>query len=493
MTDDRRIARRTALTVGVLVLLRLVVAAVTPLAFDEAYYWTWSRSLSGGYYDHPPMVAVLIRLGTSIFGDTEFGVRVAAVLLALPMSWAVYRTTQILFRDTRMAATAVIMLNATLMVAVGTLIVTPDAPLLLAAAFVLFGLAKVLETGRGAWWLAVGAAVGFGLLSKYTAFFFGAEILLWLLLVKRERRWLLSPWPYLGGVLAFALFAPVIVWNAEHHWVSFIKQFGRARGDGFTLRYLVEMIPAQIAFATPSVFILGAFGLVALLCKNAEPAARTLIAVSVWTLVAYFAWHSLHQRVEANWLGPVYPAFAIAAAYAVWGTRWRPRAQRLVDLSRQWALPIGVVLFVALAVQANTGVLTGFRSDPSMRVLGVGWPQLARDLETIRAREGATCILTQGYAVTAWLTFYAPKGACVAQRDERYRWAHLPEPSEAQLRGPLLLLGGADGGRDAAHVTVLPDVARRRSGVVVQTLPLAVRSAPAGDVLDRALPPELRR
>jgi hypothetical protein len=318
---EGRIARRTALTVGALVLLRLVVAAVTPLAFDEAYYWTWSRSLAGGYYDHPPMVAVLIRLGTSIFGDTEFGVRVAAVLLAVPMSWAVYRTTQILFGDARMAATAVIMLNATLMVAVGTIIVTPDAPLLLAAALVLYALARLHETGRGTWWLAVGVAVGFGLLSKYTAFFFGAEIPLWLLLVKRERRWLLSPWPYLGGVVALALFAPVIVWNAEHHWVSFIKQFGRARADGFTLRYLLEIIPAQIAFATPSVFILGALGLAALLRKNAAaPAARALINVSVWTLVAYFAWHSLHQRVEANWLGPVYPAFAVAAAYAVWGT-----------------------------------------------------------------------------------------------------------------------------------------------------------------------------
>jgi 4-amino-4-deoxy-L-arabinose transferase-like glycosyltransferase len=491
---EGRIARRTALTVGALVLLRLVVAAVTPLAFDEAYYWTWSRSLAGGYYDHPPMVAVLIRLGTSIFGDTEFGVRVAAVLLAVPMSWAVYRTTQILFGDARMAATAVIMLNATLMVAVGTIIVTPDAPLLLAAALVLYALARLHETGRGTWWLAVGVAVGFGLLSKYTAFFFGAEIPLWLLLVKRERRWLLSPWPYLGGVVALALFAPVIVWNAEHHWVSFIKQFGRARADGFTLRYLLEIIPAQIAFATPSVFILGALGLAALLRKNAAaPAARALINVSVWTLVAYFAWHSLHQRVEANWLGPVYPAFAVAAAYAVWGTRWQPRAQRLVDLSQQWALPLGVVFFIALVVQANTGVLTAFRSDPSVRVLGVGWPQLARDLETIRAREGATCILTQGYPVTAWLIFYAPRDACIAQRDERYRWTHLPQPSEAQLKGPLLLFGGAGGGRDAAHVTVLPDVARRRSGVVMQTFGLAVLAMPAGDVLDRAPPPEVKR
>jgi len=89
------------------------------------------------------------------------------------MSFAVYRTAEMLFGGHRVAATATILLNVTLMAAVGTMIVTPDAPLLVAAGFVLFCLAKVLETGRGAWWLAVGVAVGAALLSKYTALFFG--------------------------------------------------------------------------------------------------------------------------------------------------------------------------------------------------------------------------------------------------------------------------------------------------------------------------------
>src|SRR5579864_8489169 len=213
-SSDVRLVRNTSLTVLALVLLRLVAAAVTPLTFDEAYYWMWSKHLAFGYYDHPPMVALVIRLGTLIAGDTELGVRLVSVLLALPMSFAVYRTAEILFGGQRVAATATILLNITLMAAVGTLIVTPDAPLLVASSFVLFFLAKVLESGRGAWWLAVGAAVGCALLSKYTALFFGAAILIWLLVVPKQRRWLLTPWPYLGAIVAFAIFAPVIVWNA---------------------------------------------------------------------------------------------------------------------------------------------------------------------------------------------------------------------------------------------------------------------------------------
>ena len=76
----------------VLIVLRLFAAAVIPLHFDEAYYKLWSEHLAGGYFDHPPAVAFVIRLGTLLAGHGEFGVRFASILLALPMTWAVYRT-----------------------------------------------------------------------------------------------------------------------------------------------------------------------------------------------------------------------------------------------------------------------------------------------------------------------------------------------------------------------------------------------------------------
>src|ERR1700760_3202099 len=153
-----------------------------------------------------------------IGGDTEFGVRLVSILLALPMSFGVYRAAEILFASQRVAAGATLLLNVTLMVAIGTLIVTPESPLLVASSFVLFFLAKVLESGKGAWWLAVGAAVGLALLSKYTAMFFGPPILIWLIGVPKLRRCFLSPWLYLGGLVALAVFSLVIIWNADHHW-----------------------------------------------------------------------------------------------------------------------------------------------------------------------------------------------------------------------------------------------------------------------------------
>lgn len=496
---DARLVRNTALVILALVLLRLVAAAFTPITFDEAYYWTWSKSLAGGYYDHPPMVALVIRAGTALAGDSELGVRLVSILLALPMSFAVYRAAVILFGGRRVAATAAILLNVTLMAAVGTLIVTPDAPLLVASSFVIFCLAKVLETGRGAWWLGVGLAVGAALLSKYTALFFGAAILIWLLAVPKLRHWFASPWPYLGGVVALAVFSPVILWNADHHWVSFLKQFGRARIEDFHPAFIAELIPTQIAFATPLVFILGAMGLHALAWRRTGASASSvLINAMFWTIVGYFVWHSLHARVEANWFAPVYPAFAIAAAVAANLAQWRPRQQRLVDFCLRWAAPVGILMFAALVVQANTGVLSGYRRDATVRSVGVGWRTLATEIETVRARVGASCILAPDYGTTAWLAFYLPRGTCVVQQSERIRWVNMPDPDPHLLAGKLLYVGEVrPGGRPFlhdlfAHVERVAELPRKRGPLVIEIYGIDLLEGAKGDVLEHSPPPELR-
>jgi hypothetical protein len=496
--QDARLVRNTVLAISALVVLRLVAAAITPLTFDEAYYWMWSKHLAGGYYDHPPMVALVIRLGTLIAGDTEFGVRLVSILLALPMSWAVYRSAAILFGGQRIAATAAILLNVTMMASVGTIIVTPDAPLLVAASFVMFFLAKVLETGRGAWWLAVGAAVGAALLSKYTAMFFGPAILIWLVSVAKLRRWLVSPWPYLGGLVALAIFAPVILWNADHQWVSFIKQLGRARFEDFNPAFMIELIPTQIAFATPLVFILGVMGLYALMWRDGGAlASRYLINSMYWTITLYFAWHALHSRVEANWFGPVYPADAIAAAVAAHSGRWNAPQQRVVDFCRRWASPTAIVMFAALVLQANTGLLTGYRRDATVRSVGVGWREFGAQIEAVRVRTGATCVLAPDYGTTAWLAFYLPKGSCVAQRTQRIRWVNMPEPDPALLAGKLLFV---DEVRDDGHpeltdnfarVEKVAEFKRKRGPLTIETWEIDLLEGAKGDVLDRSPPPEL--
>jgi 4-amino-4-deoxy-L-arabinose transferase-like glycosyltransferase len=493
------LVRDTALTVIVLVLMRLVGAAWTPITFDEAYYWIWAKNLAFGYYDHPPGVALVIRLGTMIAGDTEFGVRLVSILLALPMSYAVFRTAEILFGGTRVAANATILLNVTLMAAVGTLIVTPDSPLLVASSFVLFSLAKVLESGRGAWWLAVGVAVGLALLSKYTAMFFGPAIVIWLISVPKLRRWFFSPWLYLGGLAALAVFSPVILWNADHHWVSFIKQLGRSQIDHFRFSFIAELIPTQIAFATPLVFILGAMGLWALARRDdGAQASRALIGAMFWVITLYFLWHSMHARVEANWFAPVYPAFAIAAAVAADVTPWERRQQRLANFCLRWASPVGILMFAALIVQANTGWLSGFRRDATVRSIGVGWVPLAAEIEATRVRVGAACVLAPDYGTASWLSFYLPKNTCVVQPTQRIRWINMPEPDPAKLSGKLLWVDEVRASPQPyvtetfARIERVGEFKRMRGPLVIETYGLDLADGPKRTVLDNSPPPELQ-
>jgi 4-amino-4-deoxy-L-arabinose transferase-like glycosyltransferase len=497
--NEARLVRNTSLAVAALVLLRLVGAAWTPLTFDEAYYWIWSKHLAFGYYDHPPGVALVIRLGTMIAGDTELGVRLISILLALPMSFAVYRTAMILFGGRRVAATATILLNVTLMAAVGTLIVTPDAPLLVASSFVLFFLAKVLETGRGAWWLAVGAAAGLALVSKYTALFFGPAILIWLGSLPKLRHWLMSPWLYLGGLVALLVFSPVILWNADHQWVSFIKQLGRSEITEFKPAYIAELIPTQIAFATPLVFVLGVMGLYALSQREGGAlAARALISAIFWTITIYFLWHSLHARVEANWFAPVYPAFAIAAAAAAHLAHWERGHQRVVIFCLRWAAPTGILMFVALIVQANTGALSGFRRDATVRSVGVGWQNLAADIEAVRVRTGASCVLAPDYGTASWLAFYLPKGTCVVQPTQRIRWINMGEPDPAKLSGKLLWVDEVRPGpvpyvRETFNkVERVAEFKRMRGPLVIETYGLDLLDSRKRAVLDDSPPPELQ-
>jgi hypothetical protein len=279
--------------------------------------------------------------------------------------------------------------------------------------------------------------------------------------------------------------------------VSFAKQFGRARIHEWTLRYLIELLPTQVAFVTPLVFILAAMGLFALWTRDdGTRAGRALINATVWTLTVYFIWHSLHGRVEANWFGPIYPALAIAAAVASDVVRWQSRGRRFADACRRWALPVGVGMFVALVVQVNTGVLSGYRRDASVRSVGVGFPELAAEIEAMRAKSGARCVLAQGYGVTSWLRFYLPKGTCVAQHFERIRWVNEPEPGPEQLTGRLLYVDdGSSNWPPVAqyfnHVEKVATLERNRGPLTIETFQIDVVAEPKGDVL-APLPPELK-
>jgi hypothetical protein len=214
--------------------------------------------------------------------------------------------------------------------------------------------------------------------------------------------------------------------------------------------------------------------------------------------VLYFVWHSLHARVEANWFAPVYPAFAIAAALAAHVTQWPARQRLVVDFCLRWAASTGIVMFALLVVQAGTGVLSGYRRDATVRSVGIGWRELAAEIEAVRVRVGATCVLAPDYGTTGWLAFYLPKGSCVVQPTQRIRWVNMGEPDAALLAGKLLYVdevrpGGRPYLKDTfALVEEVAELPRKRGPLIIETYALDLLQGAKGSVLDRSPPPELQ-
>jgi 4-amino-4-deoxy-L-arabinose transferase-like glycosyltransferase len=430
---------------AVLLGARAVMSAILPLSADEAYYWLWSRHLAAGYYDHPPAVAWLIAAGTTLLGDTAIGVRLAGVLLSLPASWLVWDSARLLLKDDiRKAAVAALIFNLTLMVSVEMLAATPDMASIVTSAAFFWCLCKVLESGKGGWWIAAGAAAGLGLLAKFSALFLGAGTLFWLLADARRRRWLLTPWPWAGAALAVAIFSPNLWWQAGHQWQTFAFQFARVDHGHLTLRYLGEFVAAQAGLATPLIFVMMLAGLWA---GRRRGTPLFLPAVLVATAFAYFLVHALHARVQGNWPCFLYPMLAVLAAAAFTHEgRWH--------WVRRGALPLAALMLAAAYAQAGWSVFP-IRSDPAARVLGRQFRPVAQVAAAITGAGLADAIVTTDYETTAWLRFYEPS-VKVIQLNEPQRYPDAPAPSAALLKGRLIYLAALKRDR---HELVVRDFA----------------------------------
>jgi len=421
--------RISLICIGVLLLLRGVMAALLPLSADEAYYWLWSQHPGLGYFDHPPMIAWLIRAGTLLFGDTPFGVRFAGVILSLPASWFVWRAAALILKDEDRAGLAALFFNLTLMIAVEMMAATPDMPSTVTACAFVYCLAQVQASGNGKWWLAVGVAAGLGLLSKFSALFLGVGALGWLVLDRDARKWFASPWLWLGGALALAIFTPYLLWQSQHDWETFAFQFGRVRNGHFTLRYLGEFLGAQLGMASPLIFVLMGIGLWRATNLKSD---RLMLALLAWTALCYFLEHSLHDRVQGNWPCFIYPVLAILAAGAFANTG-------ILRKIAMVAAPLAGVMLLAAYVHALRPQLLHLRKDPVARMLGRDFAPIGTVAAALTQAHLAEAIITTDYETTAWLRFTQP-GVKVIQLTEPQRYPDAPAPPPALLNGRLFYL-----------------------------------------------------
>jgi 4-amino-4-deoxy-L-arabinose transferase-like glycosyltransferase len=244
-----------AAALALLTMSRLALAAWLPLAPDEAYYWIWSRALAAGYFDHPPMVAFWIRAGTWLAGDSALGVRLLGPFSVALGSVLLWDAADRLLPSRNAGMMAVLLLNATLLVGAGAIVMTPDSPLLLFWICAMWAMARIIAGGSGVWWLVVGLFVALAAISKYTAMLLALGIGTWV--ATAGRPWLRRPEPYAGAAVALVIVTPVLWWNATHEWGSFVRQGGRFAhwSPGRAPGYLLELLGGQIAIVTPLVFL----------------------------------------------------------------------------------------------------------------------------------------------------------------------------------------------------------------------------------------------
>jgi 4-amino-4-deoxy-L-arabinose transferase-like glycosyltransferase len=449
---------------GGLIALRFVVAVYLPLSFDEAYFWLWSKHLAVSYYDHPPLIALAIRAGTLVFGDTQWGVRMVSFLASIAASWAVWRAGALLLADELAGAAACVFFNATLMIASQSMSATPDALVLAEAAFLLFFVAKLQASGDGRWWLAIGAALGAAFLTKYTAFFLGAGAALWLISSRQTWTWLSTPWPYAAAAIAIACFVPNLLWNADHDWVSFRFQFGRVVEGRATLKHLGEFLGSQLALASPFILIPALYGLV----RKTRP--LSIAAALVWPALVYFLVHSIHARVQGNWPSFVYPALAVLAASALQDASHN----RLLSWSRVLALPVAGLILAFVYVQTAFGILSWGMHDPIARMTAVDISPVMDEIATLVARDRAGAILTTEYETTGWLSFYLHPHIPIVPVAQEERYPQAPRASVKLLQEPLLyvarkpIFGLPAVAVHFSKITLEKTLPRVRNGVVVE-------------------------
>ncbi|MBW8882025.1 MAG: glycosyltransferase family 39 protein, partial [Asticcacaulis sp.] len=347
-----------------LTLLRLVAAANMNLVPDETYYWLWSRHPAAGYYDHPPMVAWWMATAPSGL-DTSLALRALFVLSFLAVSWFVYDAARVLF-DSAIARRAVLWLSACLLLSVGTVLGTPDPPSVLMWTGGLWALARLQASGKGYYWLVFGLFAGLGVEAKYTNLFLGLGIAAWMVLDRPARRWLLTPWPYLGAVIAVATMAPNLLWNLHHDWLTVGKQFGRIGAGHFTLNFLIEFLITQPLLLNPLVFAFTVLGMLA--AFQTQDSRLRLLAALPLPLFAYLLLHVFHDRIQGNWTAPAFPGLVLLGAVVAQGLK--PGTK--LDRARWLAAPVGIGLSVLVQV--------GMTLSPYVSGLGglsEGWPRLS--------------------------------------------------------------------------------------------------------------------
>jgi hypothetical protein len=365
------------------------------LFYDEAQYWDWSRQLAWGYYSKPPMIAALIRLTTSIWGDGMLAVKLSSMLL-YPLT-AVFTGLLTQALNPRAGTTAAALILCLPMTCLLSLFASTDATLLLFWSAAAYTLWQAQTTDRLGWWAALGVACGLGLLSKYTMAAFGLSAALALWLVPGPRKGLMRPGPWLAALVALAWLAPNLAWNAAHdfptlkHTADITTRAHRAGGVREALEFVVGQSlllgPIGAWWAWRGLRGVGRPGDVA----TVPAGARAYLLALTLPLLALAVAQAYKAHAHLNWAAPAHIGSVVLTALAL---HHRSGAQRRRAVA--WVLASNLVLTGIATHAADIAHLAGrplpSRLDAFVRMRGWdrAFAQVRGQIPVLAESSGAT-------------------------------------------------------------------------------------------------------
>lgn len=333
--------KAAAVLIGLVLALRLVVlfSADYNLNPEEAQYWSWSQELAFGYFSKPPMIAWLIALTTGVFGNDETAVRLAAPLLHAATAVIIFALARSLY-DERVAFWSALVYTTAPAVWFSSGLITTDVPLLLFWSLALLALHRTLETRSMAWAVALGAAIGLGMMSKYAMIYFIIGSGLYLAISRQDWWFLWSRHQLVTIMIAVLVSLPNIVWNLDHGLATLEHTAANAHwgSDRFNLGELLEFVAAQFGVFGPLLFCALAWGLITLR-RRLRSRADLYLVCFVLPILAIAMLQAFISRAHANWAASAYVAASILVVV------WLMRAPRI-----SWAVPASVAIHTVLGL-----------------------------------------------------------------------------------------------------------------------------------------------
>ena len=313
-------------------LLGLIQSGLTELQDDEAYYWVYSKFLSWGYFDHPPMIAVLIKLGYAIFPN-ELGVRLFPLLLSILSLMLIEKLTTkknpILFY---IIALSIAVIQITGFIAV------PDIPLIFFTALFFYCYKKFAARQSFLNTTLLGIAIALLFYSKYHA----VLIVLFTLLsnIKLFKKYQ----TYIAGILALILFAPHLWWQYQHDWISFRYHLFESNVNTYKSSFTVEYILGQLLLPGP---IAGFILLPAAFLYKPQNATEKALRYTMVGIYVFFLLSSFRGRVEANWTSPVIVSLIVLShQFIIEKIRWQKILYRLLPFTMLLVLLARIIMIV---------------------------------------------------------------------------------------------------------------------------------------------------